>query len=241
MNITYNSIASYYDNIFPLNHLQREFVKSKIGDTINASILDLGCGTGTLDISLSKEGYSIIGIDADSKMIEIARNKNNSENVAFLVEDMSKIQRSFKPETFDTIMSMGNSIVHLEDAESIENLFIAAKSLLKRDGQFIGQIINYRRIFDKMVTGLPSIDNEHITFERNYQFTGPGARLDFKTRLFVKETNQIIENNETLYPLLPEEALFMLENAGFYDIELFGSFGGDALTTDSYSFIFVAK
>lgn len=242
MSDSYASIADYYDYIFPLNPLQIEFITSRLSPEENPVLLDLGCGTGSLAVALAEEGFNTVGIDIDEKMIEIAHQKGKGNgNTTFLVEDMNKIQRSFKAGSFDSIYSFGNSIVHLGSPEAIENLFASVRSLLKPDGKFIGQIINYRRIFDKMVTGLPTIDNEFISFERSYQFTGPGEPLYFKTRTYIKSSGKILENRETLYPLLPEEALFFLENAGFYDVDLYGAFNGDTLLSDSYSFIFVAK
>ncbi|TCN73272.1 class I SAM-dependent methyltransferase [Acetobacteroides hydrogenigenes] len=242
MSDSYSSIAENYDYIFPLNPLQKMFLTSRIPSGKNISVLDLGCGTGSLAIALAEEeDYNIVGIDNDPNMIDVAQSKVKGKNPVFLVEDMTKVQRSFKAESFDAIYSFGNSLVHLSNPDDIENLFQTAKTLLKPGGKFLGQIINYRRIFDKMVTGLPTIDNEHISFERGYQFTGPGEPLYFKTRLLTKKDGKILENKEVLYPLLPEEALFFLENAGFYDIDLYGAFNGDGLLSDSYSFIFVAR
>ncbi len=242
MSDSYSSIAENYDYIFPLNPLQKMFLTSRIPSGKNISVLDLGCGTGSLAIALAEEeDYNIVGIDNDPNMIDVAQSKVKGKNPVFLVEDMTKVQRSFKAESFDAIYSFGNSLVHLSNPDDIENLFQMAKTLLKPGGKFLGQIINYRRIFDKMVTGLPTIDNEHISFERGYQFTGPGEPLYFKTRLLTKKDGKILENKEVLYPLLPEEALFFLENAGFYDIDLYGAFNGDGLLSDSYSFIFVAR
>jgi SAM-dependent methyltransferase len=241
MSDSYSSIAENYDYIFPLNPLQKMFLTNRFPSDKNISVLDLGCGTGSLAIALAEEDYKVVGIDNDPKMIDVAQSKFKGKNPVFLVEDMTKLQRSFKAESFDAIFSFGNSLVHLGDPDAIENLFQTAKTLLKPGGKFFGQIINYRRIFDKMVTGLPTIDNEHISFERGYQFTGPGEPLYFKTRLLTKKDGKILENKEKLYPLLPEEALFFLENAGFYDIDLYGAFNGDGLLPDSYSFIFVAR
>lgn len=242
MSDSYSSLADVYDYIFPLNPLQIEFLSSKFAQGSPISALDLGCGTGSLAVALAERNFKTVGIDLDKKMIEIAQHKAKAVNdVTFLVEDMTKIQRSFKAGSFDTVYSFGNSIVHLSNPDEIENLFAAARTLLKPGGKFIGQIINYRRIFDKMVTGLPTIDNEHISFERSYQFTGPGEPLTFKTRTLIKSSGTILENQEILYPLLPEEALFFLENAGYGDVELYGAFNGDVLLADSYSFIFVAK
>lgn len=239
---TYTSVADYYDYIFPLNPLQVDFITNRLSPKTSPLLLDLGCGTGSLAMALSEHGFKTVGIDIDKRMIEIAQQKGKGySNATFLVEDIGKIQRSFKAGSFDSIYSFGNSIVYLHDPEAIQSLFSTVKSLLKPGGKFIVEIVNYRRIFDKMVTCFPAIDNRQILFEGCYNFSGPGEPLYYKTATHIKSTGSVIENREKLYPLLPEEGVFFLETAGFNDVDFRGSANEDIFLSDSHSFIFIAQ
>jgi ubiquinone/menaquinone biosynthesis C-methylase UbiE len=42
---------------------------------VPASVVDLGCGTGSLSVLLASAGYSIVGVDIAPRMIEAARGK----------------------------------------------------------------------------------------------------------------------------------------------------------------------
>src|SRR4029077_13188862 len=46
-----------------------------------ASILDVGCGTGSLAVLLGKAGYDVLGIDFSERMIAAAREKARAAGV----------------------------------------------------------------------------------------------------------------------------------------------------------------
>src|SRR4051794_9398441 len=53
-----------------------------------ASVVDLGCGTGSLSVLLASAGYSIVGVDIARRMIEAARAKAAAAvDARFLVAD----------------------------------------------------------------------------------------------------------------------------------------------------------
>ena len=48
------------------------------------SILDLGCGTGTLTELLARQGYDMIGIDNAQEMLQIAMDKRDASGLDIL-------------------------------------------------------------------------------------------------------------------------------------------------------------
>lgn len=60
-----------------------------------ANILDIGCGTGSVTIPLGCSEHKIDGIDIDSKSIEIAKNRNNLDNVEFEVKDIKSVRKQY--------------------------------------------------------------------------------------------------------------------------------------------------
>jgi ubiquinone/menaquinone biosynthesis C-methylase UbiE len=47
-----------------------------------ASVLDIGCGTGTLSVLLAQDGYDVTGIDSSERMLERARSKAGAAGLA---------------------------------------------------------------------------------------------------------------------------------------------------------------
>ena len=72
------------------------------------SVLDLGCGTGTLTSLLYQKGYSMMGVDNSEEMLEIAQEKKKmlqdvrSEISDLAVEIASKVvEREISPRDYD--------------------------------------------------------------------------------------------------------------------------------------------
>ena len=116
----YRNKAALYDyvygNIDSLDEDETlEFVKwflSYHGFTTedrNKSILDMGCGTGRLLIPLTHQGYSILGMDPYSAMIERATKKAEEKNIEIKIEKGS-FQKLEKKESFDLILSINGSM-----------------------------------------------------------------------------------------------------------------------------------
>ncbi len=74
----YQSIADQYEDIFPLNNMQIEFVKNSFKNEKDLSLLDIGCGTGGLSIELGKIFSKVVAIDLNEAMIKKALDKTRS-------------------------------------------------------------------------------------------------------------------------------------------------------------------
>lgn len=236
----YNDIAKYYDNIFPVSKDTVEFIMNSVG-TPPKSVLDVACGTGGYSGELDKNGYNLIAIDIDSKMIEHLSINNKKSKVKFLQADMLTLQEKFNDNMFDAIYCIGNSLVHLDSFSEIKKFFINVRKLLVKEGVFIFQIINYDRIISKSIRSLPTIVNESIPlkFERSYRYEKTTNKIVFKTILSVE--NETIENEINLIPLMYDEAISLLKDAGFNEIIAYGDFKKNKFDKEnSYSLVIEA-
>ncbi len=230
----YEEIAEYYDYIFPFNREQIKFVKRSLMEPYqNKKILDIGCGTGDLVLGLWKEGFAVTGIDSDQAMIQKAANKTTDNPVFFTQMDMKDMTGHFTPSSFDTVLCFGNTLVHLAGMKEIEKVCKEVKSILKPNGKFLIQILNYEYIVDNKIRSLPLIDNEFITFERTYDHNSRKNLIAFKTALTVKETSKKILNKVDLFPIRKDELYLSLRNSNFYNISFYGDFNGSALEAKS--------
>ena len=69
------------------------------------SILDAGCGTGSLSSALAQRGnMSIVGVDLSSEYIDYARSRNRNPQVKFKVADVCALP--FDDACFDRVVSL---------------------------------------------------------------------------------------------------------------------------------------
>ena len=108
-------------------------------------VLDVGAATGNLSKFLKNEGYDVISIDINEKLIEQAREKNvDVKNL-----DMMRIDELGK---FDTIINVGNTLPHLNSKDEIFLFLKKAYSQLENNGKLIIQLINFYKFFENQKT-----------------------------------------------------------------------------------------
>ena len=95
----------------------------------NLKILDIGCGGGLLSEPFKRLGAEIIGIDASSKNINVAKlhAKKNNLNIKYLCTSPENFKTDIK---FDVILNM-EIIEHVED---VDFFLKSCAKLLKKNG-----------------------------------------------------------------------------------------------------------
>ena len=229
----YRVLSKYYDSIFPFDQTTFTFLLHNLPP--QSRVLDIACGTGTYSIPLAEAGCAVTGIDADPSMIENAREKDTACKVKFIAAPMEKIEGIFPSSSFDGAFCIGNSLVHLTDLEYVEKFFEDTGTILKKGGKLIVQIINFDRILNKRLPGLPAINAPGIEFIRRYraseeeELTGSEEKVIFDTELVVKQSEGAenrMHQEVQLLALRKESLVAAVETAGFQDVRLFGSFEG---------------
>ncbi|MDA3885378.1 MAG: class I SAM-dependent methyltransferase [Candidatus Delongbacteria bacterium] len=237
----YQSIAEVYDYIFPQNRKQLEFIESISTIAKEESILDVGCATGNLSELLAERSDNVTGIDLDNDLLSIAKNKEKTGNIVYKKANMLYLREDFENTSFDKIISFGNTLVHLPSRESVVEYFRIVYDLLKSNGSFIVQIINYDRIINKNIDNLPTIDNEEIKFVRNYNYNEDIGNVDFITELYLKKDNKVIKNSIPLLALTKSEINKILIDTGFQNVKFYGGLDGQELTGNSVPLLFSCR
>ena len=105
----------------------------------NATVLDIGFGTGTLTQKLYQYGCDIYGQDFSSKMIELASNKMPNANL--YQGDFTKgIVKQLKQRSYDFIVAT-YSIHHLKEDEKVKFLHELLTLLDKNGMILIGDVM----------------------------------------------------------------------------------------------------
>ncbi len=236
----YDQIVSAYDELFPFNEKQEEFLINQLGKNVwDSNILDMGCGTGSLSISLARKGAMVRAFDFNEQMVAVAKGKKpRALNLKFQQGDMMKLWALFPSVVFDALVCFGNTLVHLNSFNDIHYVSHDAAFRLKKGGKFMFQIINYDRVVAKGVTALPTIDVVNYNLVRNYH-QKPGV-IGFETILTNKADGSKVVGEVPLLPLQRSEIEKMLAS-DFSKVDFFGGFDQTEWTEDSFHTIVVAE
>ena len=98
----------------------------------NATILDIGCGTGfPIDCYLTEQGHAVIGIDPAEKMIAKAK-ALNLPNATFFQTDLLSYQSGIM---FDAVIAF-DSLFHIEHDKQKE-IYPKISNMMKSGGLFL--------------------------------------------------------------------------------------------------------
>lgn len=220
----YTSISKYYSEIFPYNPVQLQFVKSRAGELTGKNILDIGCATGELAFQLAQSGAEVTGIDLNTELLNQAKTSKKLPNLSFRTGNMLHLETIFQPGQFDMILCFGNTLVHLESMEQVNQMAKGVFFVVKPGGKFLVQILNYDYILDDQVSELPVIVTENLKFIRRYAFKTNSPFIRFQTELMLKKENRSLINETPLIALRRLDLANILEQAGFSAIEFFSGF-----------------
>jgi len=238
----YPSILPWYDQIFPFSTDQRDFVLS-FGYDSHLAVVDVGCGTGSLIVSLAEVFRKTAGLEPDAAMLETARGKAAIKPVAtlFINAGMLDLKREIAPGSVDRLICFGNTLPHLANEEEVAEFIRQVSVILKPNGFLLIQLINYDRILDQNLPGLPSIENEELKFDRIYQYQENASHVNFVTKLLLKTSGIVVENEVPLLAIRPVNLRRILVENGFAGLEEFGGFKKSAFLPESQPYIVKAR
>ena len=121
-----NFIDPMTDKMLNLNSIIREFIAD------DKDVLDIGCGTGCLAVSLSDKCKSVKGIDISPRMIKYAQKRNSPSNVEFFLIDRCKNLSDVFNKKFDySILKMVlHEMPHAERESSINAAKIISREII---------------------------------------------------------------------------------------------------------------
>jgi len=79
--------------------------EKKATKLIRGKVLDVGCGAGRHSLYFQKKGFDVIGIDNSPLAIKVSKLRGLKKARVMSITEIGK----FKPDSFDTIIMMGNN------------------------------------------------------------------------------------------------------------------------------------
>ena len=144
--VRYEDFADFYENVF----------KSR-GKAVK-TLLDVGCGTGTLTALMAQRGYELVAADSSSDMLCIAQEKfsalNNVIPPLFLCQSMTELDLYG---TVDAAVSCLDAVNYLEPAD-LPELFRLLHLFIEPSGILIFDINSPERL--RSLDGYTSVDED---------------------------------------------------------------------------------
>jgi len=148
----YSVLSKYYDALMSDVDYEKwaDFYIScfeKYGTDVK-KVVDIGCGTGSITVSLAKRGYDVTGVDISAEMLSLAAKKAELENVKirYAEQDMSSLETG---ETADAVCCSLDGINYLLTTDKVRSCFFRVARTLSDGGLFIfdvNTIFKYKSI-----------------------------------------------------------------------------------------------
>lgn len=97
-------------------------------------LLDAGCGSGTLALSLAARGFRVTGIDLSETMIEAARRKDEDGRVRWARADIAALEGADLGGPFDAVVCVTDILCHLPELDLWSAAFRGFRSQLRPGG-----------------------------------------------------------------------------------------------------------
>lgn len=173
--INYTKWTNYIEKIFKLHELKPSLV------------LDLGCGTGSFCIEMSKKGYDMIGIDSSEDMLSCASEKSvDAKNILYIKQDMTDFELYG---TVDVVVCLLDSINYILYKNDLKRLLKRVHNYLNPGGLFIFDI-NTPYKFQNILKGNVFYDiSDEITYIWQNYYDAKKKICEFDLTFFIKESD----------------------------------------------------
>ena len=233
----YDSLAEDYDRMTGFDKRfvhERPFFHLLVERFGITTALDAGCGTGFHSLLLAQLGVSVTAVDISQEMLH-----RLASHAAELGVNIESVQSTFQDLTttvhkkFDAVFCLGNSLAHLLSADELRQSLRNFAALLRPQGILFIQNLNYDRIIAQHERIQSVKETGGTTFIRYYDYEKDALRFNI---LKLERHDKAIDtsiNSIVLRPLLKDELLCALAEAGFADAKVFGSISMDEFDVQS--------
>lgn len=186
------------------------------------TVVDLGCGSGTMAYLLARAGYTVTGVDLSEEMLTVAWDKCAELDNPPLFVCQSMAQLSL-PEPVDWILSSLDAVNYLTEPQDCRETFRRAYEALAPGGVFIFDVNTPEKL--RSMDGQVFLDeDEDVYCVWRGEFDQAENILYYGMDIFQRRgrfwERGFEEHREYAYSM--PELTAWLKEAGFSSVELFG-------------------
>jgi SAM-dependent methyltransferase len=224
------------------------------------TVVDLGCGTGTISIPLAEQGFEVFGIDLSEDMLAVAQQKldegrrttaRTGGSVTWLQQDLRDWELG-RPA--DAVISFCDCMNYLVEEDDIVQALQAAYAGLKDGGVFIFDMHTQHQLQGYAEAQPYFLNDDDIAYIWTCDFDPGKSEIEHELTIFVREESSLeYGSDDAITPRFHRvEELHVqraydlgwvkqhLKEAGFRDVSVYGDFLWKAVTETTERAFFVA-
>ncbi len=229
----FDRMAMVYDSMIDWDkRLSRElpFIREALKG--RKRILEIGCATGRHCIALS-DGFEVIGIDINEKMIDIAHEnavKMNSNAKFFKINSVDITTEDSRFKDIDAVIILANSLANLETEENVIKFLKNMRELMP-NGIIIGQTVFLKDEINYLPLRVVKEDNivvQRIMFPSKSD--NPSHILHFNV---LQEGTYLDQSLLPLYGITHDKLKKVTSQSNWQIREMYGSYNKDPAVMSS--------
>ncbi len=233
----YSVLAKYYDR-FSHNDCDYEswsqYLSEVASDNGVKTIVDVACGTGKMTKLLVKKGYSLVGVDSSSQMLQQAM--ANVRGATFVLQDMRKLALTHKA---DMITIVNDGVNYLKQ-EQLSAFFQRIAQSLRPEGVFVFDVSSPYKLTNVLGNNVFYYDCDEATLLWTNKANKDNVTLSLT--LFERQGENYVrmDENHVQYVHTNQQIVSDLQSAGFSVKEITADYGKQ-LQEDSLRITYYAK
>ena len=233
------NFAEYYDSLINWEkRLARELpLLVELARSAGRRVLIPACGTGAHVVALAREGFSVLGFDADEEMVALTRERIDREAKAiFAVGGEAKASLLKMEEagqlgpSYDVAFCLGNALPGISSEGQLPAALKGTAGALRAGGLFFTQNLNYDLRWKEKAHWFPLLSGETAEEEvllvkfADYEPQAINFHAMFLTRQKAGGKWQSDVRSSRQIPLFRDRLAELLTEAGFGKLQFWGDY-----------------
>ncbi|WP_138752025.1 class I SAM-dependent DNA methyltransferase [Paenibacillus sinopodophylli] len=215
-----------------------------------ASVVDLGCGTGSISIPLARSGFHVYGIDLSSDMLSVARSKwdetpqlvlrPRTGSIRWLQQDMREWELQ---EPVDAVISFCDCLNYLTEEADIEAAFQATYSGLRSGGTFLFDMHPPKQLIRYAEEQPFVLDERDVAYIWTCDFEEERCEIEHHLTIFSRDRDSKFQRFEEAHVQRaydPDWIEAALRRAGFQTVDRYADFELKPADNESERLFFAA-